>query len=72
VLVLQSRRANWRANDATFYLSESGDPAEAAAALFALLRQLDAKSYSLIIAELADESGVGVALNDRLRRAAAR
>jgi L-threonylcarbamoyladenylate synthase len=72
VLVLQSRRANWRANDATFYLSESGDPAEAAAALFALLRQLDAKSHSLIIAELADESGVGVALNDRLRRAAAR
>ena len=72
VLVLQSRRANWRANDATFYLSESGDPAEAAAALFALLRQLDAKAHSLIIAELADESGVGVALNDRLRRAAAR
>lgn len=71
-LVLQSRRASWRSGESTLYLSESGDPAAAAAALFALLRQLDAKGHSLIVAELAEESGVGVALNDRLRRAAAR
>ena len=71
-LLLQSRRASLPAGAEPFLLSESGDPAEAARALFALLRQLDRRGYEVIVAELADESGIGVALNDRLRRAAAR
>jgi L-threonylcarbamoyladenylate synthase len=71
-LLLQSRRASLPAGAEPFYLSESGEPAEAARALFALLRKLDHRGYEVIVAELADESGVGVALNDRLRRAAAR
>ncbi len=71
-LLLQSRRATTPGGAEVFLLSESGDPAEAARALFALLRQLDRRGLDLIMAELADESGVGVALNDRLRRAAAR
>ncbi len=71
-LLLQSRRAAAPAGAQTFYLSETGDPAEAARALFALLRQLDRLGLEVIVAELAEESGVGVALNDRLRRAAAR
>lgn len=71
-LLLQSRRAAAPAGAEIFYLSETGDPAEAARALFALLRQLDRLGLEVIVAELAEESGVGVALNDRLRRAAAR
>ena len=71
-LLLQSRRATTPAGAEAFHLSESGDPSEAARALFALLRQLDRRGLDLIVAELAEESGVGVALNDRLRRAAAR
>lgn len=71
-LLLQSRRPAPPSGADIYYLSESGDPAEAARALFALLRQLDGRGYEVIVAELADESGLGVALNDRLRRAAAR
>lgn len=71
-LLLQSRRAELPPGAEPFYLSESGDPAEAARALFALLRKLDRRGFEVIVAELADESGVGIALNDRLRRAAAR
>lgn len=71
-LLLQSRRPLLPPGAEPFYLSETGDPAEAARALFALLRKLDRRGYEVIVAELAEESGVGVALNDRLRRAAAR
>ena len=51
-------------------LSASGDLAEAAASLFAKLRQLDARAPGLIVAELVPEAGLGEAINDRLRRAA--
>lgn len=52
-------------------LSPSGDLAEAARALFAGMRRLDASGASVIIAELLPETGLGRAINDRLRRAAA-
>ena len=51
-------------------MSRSGDVLEAAANLFAQLRQLDAIGPRLIVAELVPESGLGEAVNDRLRRAA--
>ncbi len=51
-------------------LSPTGDLAEAAASLFARLRQLDAAGPQLIVAELVPENGLGEAVNDRLRRAA--
>ncbi|MGG7565255.1 L-threonylcarbamoyladenylate synthase [Rhodovulum sp. DZ06] len=54
-------------------LSPPGDPAEAAAALFAALRALDAAlggRGSLAVAPV-PEAGLGAAVNDRLRRAAA-
>jgi L-threonylcarbamoyladenylate synthase len=51
-------------------LSRSGDLAEAAANLFARLRDLDARRPSRICAELVPEHGLGEAINDRLRRAA--
>jgi L-threonylcarbamoyladenylate synthase len=59
----------------TFNLSVSGDLAEAAARLFAGLRWLDAEGAARGCARIAvqpvPEWGLGVAINDRLRRAAA-
>lgn len=54
----------------SFWLSESGDLGEAANRLFALLRDLDRTGHRAIHVELAPERGLGLALNDRLRRAA--
>ena len=50
-------------------LSETGDLCEAAANLFDMLHELDGLGLSLIRAEEAPESGLGAAINDRLRRA---
>jgi L-threonylcarbamoyladenylate synthase len=52
-------------------LSPSGDLIEAAARLFALLRQLDQGSGEAIAVAPIPEHGLGQAINDRLRRAAA-
>jgi L-threonylcarbamoyladenylate synthase len=52
-------------------LSESGDLAEAAARLFALLRALDRPGITAIAVMPIPEHGLGAAINDRLRRAAA-
>lgn len=51
-------------------LSESGNPAEAAARLFSALRQADAQRPSVIEVAPIPEDGIGEAINDRLRRAA--
>ncbi len=52
-------------------LSPSGDLAEAAANLFAHLRALDRPGVSAIAVMPIPETGLGLAINDRLRRAAA-
>ena len=52
-------------------LAEDGSLATAAANLFAALRRLDALSLDLIVAESCPETGLGLAIMDRLRRAAA-
>ena len=54
----------------TAQLSERGDLREAAANLFQRLRELDRQNPDLIVAELVPEEGIGVAINERLRRAA--
>lgn len=51
-------------------LSETGDLNEAAANLFAMLRTLDAGGYPSIAVMPIPETGLGIAINDRLRRAA--
>ncbi|MCX7633464.1 MAG: L-threonylcarbamoyladenylate synthase [Turneriella sp.] len=51
-------------------LSPSGDLREAARNLFAALRRLDAVGANAILAEAVPEEGLGIAINDRLRRAA--
>lgn len=57
---------------ATRVLSLSGDVREAAANLFRYLRELDEANLDLIVAEEIPETGLGRAIMDRLRRAAAR
>jgi L-threonylcarbamoyladenylate synthase len=53
------------------WLSQTGDLAEAAANLFALLRRLDRPEFAGIAVMPIPERGLGRAINDRLRRAAA-
>ncbi|MCC5943925.1 MAG: threonylcarbamoyl-AMP synthase [Bernardetiaceae bacterium] len=52
-------------------LSERGDFAEAAARLFSAMRELDVSDADMIVADLLPERDLGIAINDRLRRAAA-
>ena len=56
---------------ASLDLSESGDLTEAAARLFSYLRRLDAAGVGTIAVTSIPESGLGDAINDRLRRASA-
>lgn len=53
-------------------LSESGNFSEAARNLFAALRTLDSADCEVIYAEVLPEDDLGRAINDRLRRAAAK
>lgn len=52
-------------------LSGQGSVTEAARNLFAALRSLDALNVEVILAEFVPNEGLGKAINDRLRRAAA-
>jgi L-threonylcarbamoyladenylate synthase len=52
-------------------LSPDGAMEEAARNLFAALRTLDKMPIDVILAELVPDTGLGKAINDRLRRAAA-
>lgn len=53
-------------------LSESGDLTEAAANLFAVMRELDGLGLDGIVAVGVPDEGIGRAINDRLRRASVR
>nr|WP_201861167.1 L-threonylcarbamoyladenylate synthase [Microvirga soli] len=55
----------------TLNLSKNGDLVEAAAHLFSYLRQLDASGAATIAVGPIPETGLGEAINDRLKRAAA-
>jgi L-threonylcarbamoyladenylate synthase len=50
-------------------LSESGDAVEAAARLYGLMRELDGLGLDRIYASPLPEEGLGLAVNDRLRKA---
>lgn len=52
-------------------LSHSGDAVEAAANLFAVMRELDRLGLDRLVAVPLPEEGLGRAINDRLRRASA-
>lgn len=53
----------------TEILSHAGDLFEAAAGLFAALRRLDAGPAEVLLAETVPDQSIGLAINDRLRRA---
>jgi L-threonylcarbamoyladenylate synthase len=55
-----------------FWLTEDGNLAEAAHNIFNLLRRLDQGAFSHVFVEKAPDAGLGLAINDRLRRAAER
>ncbi len=57
--------------DAALNLSREGDVVEAAANLFSMLHQLDQSSASVIAVAAIPMHGLGEAINDRLKRAAA-
>ena len=57
-------------DDRQWVLSSSGDPAEAAWNLYDSLYKLDQEGFGSIMAELLPETGAGLAVNDRLRKAA--
>jgi L-threonylcarbamoyladenylate synthase len=52
-------------------LARDGDLRIAAARLYSALHEIDATTANAIVARLAPEEGLGIAINDRLRRAAA-
>jgi L-threonylcarbamoyladenylate synthase len=56
----------------TFWLSENSDLVEIAHNLFMLIQKLDHANYTALHVERAAEQGIGVAINDRLTRAAAK
>ena len=60
-----------RQGDGVINLSETGDPVEAAANLFAALARADRPGITGIAVSPIPEDGIGAAINDRLRRAAA-
>ena len=54
------------------WLSSQGDLRTVARELYRALHDLDGAGHAAIVAELASEAGLGAAINDRLRHAAAR
>lgn len=59
-------------NTAVFKLSAVGDINEAASALFTTMRNIDKSDADIIFAEVFPNHGLGIAINDRLQRAAYR
>ncbi len=57
---------------ARYWFSETGALEDIAQSLFAMLRTLDRQTYARIYIELPSPDGLGLALTDRLTRAAAR
>ncbi|RCK44679.1 L-threonylcarbamoyladenylate synthase [Thalassospira profundimaris] len=62
---------NTRGFDAVLWLSRTGDDREAAANLFAKLHEADQKRFDGIAIAPIPDSGLGLAINDRMKRAAA-
>ena len=60
-------------HDLTYFsLSSSGDLHEAARELFALFHALEKQGFDAIVIEECPQQGIGLALIDRIKRAAAR
>ncbi|MDG4719017.1 MULTISPECIES: L-threonylcarbamoyladenylate synthase [Thalassospira] len=62
---------NTKGFDAVLWLSKNGDDREAAANLFAKLHEADQKRFDGIAIAPIPDTGLGLAINDRMKRAAA-
>lgn len=72
-ILFQRPAANAPTRPDTYWLTEDGDPAQAAQTLYALLHRLDTRGYPSLWVETAPaKDGVCSAINDRLRRAASK
>jgi L-threonylcarbamoyladenylate synthase len=71
-LVLNQKPAWYSTEHNLFWLSTSGALSEIAHNLFDLIQRLDQQGVQQILIEQAPEQGIGKAINDRLRRAAAK
>ncbi|MCL2544980.1 MAG: L-threonylcarbamoyladenylate synthase, partial [Clostridia bacterium] len=70
VILAPAERESAYAPRAFRALGRAGEPREAAAQLFAALRDLDAQGFRRIVAEAVEADGIGLAVMDRLCRAA--
>ncbi len=71
ILSFQNKEVKGRF-ESNLVLSPSGDLNEAARNLFSMMRKFDDMEIDLVLAEELPDIGLGRAINDRLRRAAAR
>ena len=68
-----NRKPDWYTGQPNIYwLSETGNSNEMAHNLFSLIQKLDQKPFQRICIELAPPESIGLAINDRLKRAAAK
>jgi L-threonylcarbamoyladenylate synthase len=70
--VLFNKKPTGKVAENTFWLSESGDLTEIAHNLFMLIQKLDVRDYTQLKVERAEHVDIGIAVNDRLSRAAAK
>ena len=68
-LILNRKPEQVSGND-TYWLSEDGNLGDIARSFFDLIQKLDRRNYGRLLIEAAPDSGLGVAINDRLKRAA--
>ena len=70
--VLYNTKPAGKVAENTFWLSEGGDLTEIAHNLFMLIQKLDVRDYTQLKVERAEPVDIGIAVNDRLSRAAAK
>lgn len=63
---------NYVSGQDVYWLTHNGSLKEAAKELFSMLRKLDKKAYKTIFFQSPPTEGIGIALNDRLYRAASK
>ena len=73
IALVSNQKPTWHTDQPNiFWLSEDGALSEIAHNLFELIQRLDQQGYRELWIEQASEEGLGQAINDRLRRAAAK
>jgi len=73
IALVCNQKPEWHTGQSNiFWLSEDGDLKEIAHNLFEFIQRLDQQEFEQMWIEQADDIGLGQAINDRLRRAAAK